>query len=133
MKKNIFTGNYDPLTEKDYTWLRERFLYVFIKGTYKKRSLYEKYGYGMFGTIGDGEGSKPKQPRIRKRFLAEENYGGKYQPKSIHPPRPYYETPLGEFMVIGRYYTENLGYKHYRVQVIFLSGSKKGRIGYVTA
>ena len=121
-KKNIFTGNYDPLTEKDYPWLREHFLNVFIKGTYKKKSFLE----GEWSPI---TGGGMTQPRVRGRFLAEETYHGKYQPNSFHKAIVDHRY---DFIVIGRYYTENLGYKHYKVRVIVMSGTKKGRIGFVT-
>lgn len=122
------------LLDKIFQKEREYFLNVFIKGTYKKRSLYEIYGYGMFGTIGNGEGEKPTQPKVRKRYLAEDGYKGKYKPGSVHTAtrdigmRDRKEHTF-KFMVIGRYFTKNLGYDNYRVRVIRLD---TGKIDYIT-
>jgi len=129
MKKNIFTGKYDPLTEKDYPGLREQFLTIFMKGTYKRKSIHEDNdAHHMIGYWGT-------QPKVRGRFLAEEGYGGMYQPGSIHKKRYGYNDEYVErekLIVIGRYYTKNFSFEHYRIKVLFLSGSKKGRLGFVT-
>ncbi len=124
-------------TEKDYPTLREHFLNVFVKDTYKKRSYYELYRAGPFGTFNYDKPGTMTQPRVRKRYLAEEGYGGKYQPKSIHrrsKDRWRMSCPEAHsYMVIGRYYTMNFSYRHNRAKVLFLSGPRKGRLGFVTA
>ena len=136
-KKNIFTGNYDSFVREDYPMLREHFLNVFMKGTYKKISYHEKYSSGPFGTFDYDKPGTMTQPRVRRRYLLEAGYKGKYQPKSVHTREAdKYRMSMPEahsYMVIGRYYTKNFEYKHNRAQILFLSGSKKGKIGYVTA
>ena len=100
------------LTENDFPKLRDHFLNVFIKGTYKKKSYHERRGM--------------TQPEVRSRFLAEDGYNGQYQPKSFHKAT---EDHRYDFMVIGRYYTMNFSYSHYRLRVINL---EKGTIGFVS-
>ncbi len=108
-------------TTNHYPELRDHFLNVFMKGTYKKRSYHESpSSRGHFIRT---------QPRVRGRFLAEGAYNGKYKPGTFHKALDEHRF---DFMVIGRYYTENFSYKHYRIKVIILSGSLKGRIGFIS-
>jgi len=118
-RKNIFTGKYEKLSAEDYPWLRDHFLSVFMKGTYKKRSYLE----GRWSHI---SGGGLTQPKVRRRYLAEEGYNGKYQPGSIHIAT---EDHRFDFMVIGRYYTKNFDYEHYRLRVINL---EEGNIRFVS-
>ena len=112
-------------TEKDYPKLRKDFIENFMKGTYKRRSYHE-----------NPKARNPwpafwgSQPKVRGRYLAEGNYGGKYQPRSFHESNGSPYRP--DFMVIGRYFTKNYGFEHYRIKALYLSGPRKGKLGFIS-